>query len=119
MVTTKLWPSLAPKEGEKVMVDTDGDGMPDDYEDANGFDKNNEADGAEIADNGYSNLENYLNKVIETSAVSRITAADASVSSVSYYTLSGARIAQPQQGVTLRVERLSNGQTNTSKVLVR
>ncbi|RZM00083.1 MAG: hypothetical protein EOO88_59010 [Pedobacter sp.] len=48
----------------KPAKDTDGDGMPDDYETANGFKRNNKADGAAIASNGYSNLENYLNSLV-------------------------------------------------------
>ncbi len=42
-------------------LDTDNDGMPDDWEDANGLNKEDNSDFKLIADNGYSNLENYLN----------------------------------------------------------
>jgi len=45
-------------------VDTDHDGMPDYWEDANGLNKNNINDGKLIAANGYSNVENYLNSII-------------------------------------------------------
>ena len=38
--------------------------MPDVYEDAHGFNKHLAADGAFIAANGYSNLENFLNAVV-------------------------------------------------------
>ena len=41
-------------------ADTDGDGMPDEWEDAHGLDKNDPADAARFAENGYTNLENYL-----------------------------------------------------------
>lgn len=58
------WPELTYVEGT-VATDTDGDGMPDDYETSNGFDPNNPEDGAETADNGYTNLENYLNSLVE------------------------------------------------------
>lgn len=59
------WPDLSMLPGETILLDSDGDGMPDEWEDANGFDKNNAADGAEIAVNGYSNLENYLNNIVD------------------------------------------------------
>ncbi len=41
-------------------LDTDHDGMPDAFEDANGLDKNDPSDAAKIANNGYMNLENYI-----------------------------------------------------------
>ena len=46
------------------LADTDGDGMPDDWELANGLNPNETADGAETAENGYTNLENYLNSLV-------------------------------------------------------
>ncbi len=55
------WPEL--KSGE-LKPDTDQDGMPDEYEDANGFDKNNASDGSAYAENGYTNLENYMNGIV-------------------------------------------------------
>lgn len=39
--------------------DTDGDGMPDEFEDKWGLDKNNPKDAVEEAANGYTNIENY------------------------------------------------------------
>lgn len=46
-------------------LDTDKDGIPDTYEDANGTDKGDSADGATITASGYSNLEIFLNEVDE------------------------------------------------------
>lgn len=45
-------------------LDSDGDGIPDEWEDAHGLDKNNPADGALISGGGYSNLELYLNSLV-------------------------------------------------------
>ena len=58
------WPDLTPKAGETVPTDTDGDGIPDNWEEANGLDKNDPADGGILTANGYSNLENYLNGLV-------------------------------------------------------
>ena len=41
-------------------LDSDGDGIPDEWETANGLDPLNPADAAEIAENGYANIENYV-----------------------------------------------------------
>jgi pectate lyase len=40
-----------------------GDGMPDAWEKAHGLDPNNASDGAAVAENGYTNVENYLNEL--------------------------------------------------------
>ena len=46
---------------EAVLVDSDGDGMPDDWEAAHGFDPHNPADAAQDADgDGLANLQEYL-----------------------------------------------------------
>lgn len=63
-VTTYGYPTIS-SNTRASGYDTDGDGIPDTYEDANGTDKGNGADGALIAGNGYSNLENFLNEVDE------------------------------------------------------
>ena len=57
------WPELTYTPGT-VATDTDGDGMPDAWETENGLDPNNAADGTETGDNGYTNLENYLNSLV-------------------------------------------------------
>ncbi len=59
---TTGWPAL---KSETAPVDTDGDGMPDAWETANGLDPANAADGRKRASNGYTNLENYINSLVE------------------------------------------------------
>ena len=49
--------------GEK-RADADGDGMPDDWEEANGTNPQKD-DAMTIAPNGYANIENYINSITE------------------------------------------------------
>lgn len=42
-------------------VDTDGDGMPDDWEKANGLNPNDKADATVLTESGYMNVELYIN----------------------------------------------------------
>lgn len=52
------WPLL---NSTPVPTDTDNDGIPDTYENANGLDPNDPADAASLRPDGYTNLEAYLN----------------------------------------------------------
>ncbi len=52
-----------PKEIKIDLVDTDHDGMPDDWEKKNKLDWKNAADAAKINKTGYSNLEIFLNSL--------------------------------------------------------
>ena len=45
--------------------DSDHDGMPDDWETKNGLNKNNPEDRNAIGTDGYTNLENYLNSLVQ------------------------------------------------------
>lgn len=56
------WPKLNAGVAKK---DTDGDGMPDDWEKANGLNPNDPADGAADSGNGYTNLELYMNSLVQ------------------------------------------------------
>ena len=52
-----------PAAGAVAPADTDNDGMPDDWERANGFNPNDPSDSPADADkDGYTNLEEYLNR---------------------------------------------------------
>ena len=57
------WPDLVTDTSISVK-DTDGDGIPDYWEDANGLDKNNAADGNLTDAEGYTNLERYMNSLV-------------------------------------------------------
>lgn len=58
--TIDAWPTL---ETGEAPVDTDGDGMSDDWELAEGLNPELASDRSGIATNGYTNLENYLNNI--------------------------------------------------------
>jgi len=58
--TVNAWPTLA---SATAPTDTDHDGMPDAWEIANGSAPNNALDRGNIAPNGYTLLENYLNSI--------------------------------------------------------
>ncbi len=57
------WPTLTTDTSVDV-TDTDGDGIPDYWEDANGLDKNNKEDGNATDADGYTNLERYMNSIV-------------------------------------------------------
>lgn len=62
------WPTLSDGGIHPAdLIDTDGDGMPDVWELAHGLNPRNSSDGNLTADNvnGYTNLEIYLNSLIE------------------------------------------------------
>ena len=56
------WPEL---NSELPNEDSDRDGMPDDWESLMQLDPNDPSDGAMLSSNGYTNLENYLNMLVE------------------------------------------------------
>lgn len=55
------WPEL---KDTGAKTDTDKDGMPDEWEIANGLDPNNADDGKTVCDDGYTNLEHYINGLV-------------------------------------------------------
>ncbi len=63
-----------------VPLDSDNDGMPDDWEDANGLDKLNAADNSLDADgNGYTNIEEYLHSLSGVSGAAFFDSDDAMI----------------------------------------
>ncbi len=55
------WPVL---NSTPSSPDTDGDGMPDEWETAHGLNPNDAGDGAKVGADGYTYLENYLNSLV-------------------------------------------------------
>ena len=54
------WPSLA---AGTAPTDTDSDGMPDEWEDLHGLDKNSATDQNTTSNNGWTNIENFINGI--------------------------------------------------------
>lgn len=59
---TKGWPVL---NSTAAPTDTDGDGMPDSWEESHELNPNDKTDGALVTVNGYTNLEAYMNSLVE------------------------------------------------------
>jgi Pectate lyase len=57
------WPTLS--STTSAATDTDGDGMPDDWENANGLNSKDANDRNIVNKSGYTNLETYLNSLID------------------------------------------------------
>ena len=64
-ISVTCYPRLQMNADDCRVVDTDGDGLPDAYEDEVGLDKNNASDGQQLTASGYSNLELFLNGVAD------------------------------------------------------
>ncbi|RXK59632.1 T9SS type A sorting domain-containing protein [Lacibacter luteus] len=61
--TLNAWPTLS---STAAPTDTDHDGMPDAWETANSLNPNDASDRGIFAANNYTNLENYLNSILES-----------------------------------------------------
>ncbi len=121
--------------------DTDGDGIPDEWETANGLNPNDKSDGnaktIDTTKGWYTNLEVYLNSLVESIMKAGMADGESNyteywpaynttgisqtrtlaITTTEYYDLNGRRLAEPQRGVNIRVERMANGQAVTSKVI--
>jgi hypothetical protein len=122
--------------------DTDGDGIADEWELANGLNPNDANDAALFTIDSerewYSNLEVYLNSLVEdimqaenggaqssvdeyypvyNKPASISTARTSHIVSIEYYTIDGKRIAQPTKGICLQRMKMADGSVKTSKVV--
>ena len=117
------WPTLAQTAAKN---DTDGDGMPDEWETANGLNPNDASDGNITGADGYTNLEVYLNALVaeitqlqneggetwsgqQTTGIHPIVCRD-SVATNYWYNLQGCRIINPSKGVYIQ---------NGKKIVIR
>ena len=134
------FPDLA-SESRSADYDTDGDGMPDEWESANGLNPNDATDGAtytlDTEKGWYTNLEVYMNSIVEdimkagnadaestieeyypacvTTAIVPLKSTS-SILDTEYYSLDGFRLDAPRKGVTIRVERMADGGKTVTKV---
>lgn len=137
--TTASFPELT-SETRPAGFDTDGDGMPDAWELANGLNPNDASDATlyTVDSKGwYTNLEVYLNSLVEGIVKAQNADADSSVDeyypeskttgitkaavnsdvkSIEYYTLDGRKLSAPQAGISIRKMTFANGQTMVDKV---
>lgn len=122
--------------------DTDNDGIPDEWEKANGLNPNNASDAVlytlDTEKRWYTNIEVYANSLVEhivkaqnadaittvdeyypkynTTGIS-VPTVSSEVSKIEYYTLDGRKIAEPTNGINIRKITLSNGRVIADKVL--
>lgn len=123
--------------------DTDQDGMPDEWETANGLnpDDANDAKAYTLDSRSwYTNVEVYANSIVEeimkggnadadeafedyypevkqSTAISLQNAPVSDVLKIEYYTLDGTKLNEPLHGVNIRKMMLRNGNTLTQKVI--
>ena len=141
--TTASYPTLR-EEKRPADFDTDGDGIPDEWETANGLNPSDANDGNEYtidSEGIYTNIEVYLNSLVEhimkdgnadaedavneyypkynsASGIKEI-ANSVELKKITYTALSGQNINQADatRGVFIMVEHFADGSTRTRKVV--
>ena len=126
--------------------DTDKDGIPDEWEKANGLNPNDASDALTYSldkKGYYTNIEVYANSLVEdimkaenqdalsgvdeyyptsvSTGISQIEkdqeAGNSAIKSITYYTLNGTKLPTPNKGVNIRKIELANGMIKTDKVI--
>lgn len=64
-INVTCYPRLQMDDDDCAVVDSDGDGLPDDYETEVGLNPNDASDGQALTTSGYSNLEVFINGVAD------------------------------------------------------
>ena len=122
--------------------DSDGDGMPDEWETLNGLNPNDLSDASlkTVDTKGwYTNIEVYANSLVEnivkaqnadgesnyeeyypeceSTGIEDITTGASEVEKIEYYTLGGMKLSEPVKGINIRKITFTNGKTATDKVI--
>ena len=126
--------------------DTDKDGIPDEWEKANGLNPNDASDAITYSldeKDYYTNIEVYANSLVEnimkaenqdalsgvdeyypttvSTGISQIEndqeVGNNAIKSITYYTLNGTKLPTPNKGVNIRKIELTNGTIKTDKVI--
>lgn len=122
--------------------DTDKDGIPDEWEKANGLNPNDANDALTCSLDKkvyYTNIEVYANSLVEnimkaenqdalnavdeyypastSTGISQAVLDKGEVASITYYALNGSRLNAPAKGISIRKITYSNGKTATDKVI--
>ena len=126
--------------------DTDKDGIPDEWEKANGLNPNDASDALTYSldkKGYYTNIEVYANSLVEnimkaenqdalsevdeyypttvSTGISQIEndqeVGNNAIKSITYYTLNGTKLPIPNKGVNIRKIELTNGTIKTDKVI--
>lgn len=122
--------------------DTDKDGIPDEWEKANGLNPNDASDALTYSldkKGYYTNIEVYANSLVEnimksenadaidavaeyyptstSTGISQTVVDKGEVASITYYSLNGSRLNAPAKGISIRKITYSNGKTATDKVI--
>ena len=122
--------------------DTDKDGIPDEWEKANGLNPNDASDALTYSldkKGYYTNIEVYANSLVEyimksenkdalsvvaeyyptstSTGISQTVVDKGEVTSITYYALNGSRLNAPAKGISIRKITYSNGKTATDKVI--
>lgn len=133
-----------PSETRPEGFDTDQDGMPDEWETANGLDPNNPDDAnlytLDTEKGWYTNVEVYINSLVEhivkAQNADAITAVDeyypacvpvtgidnaptvsSEIVKIEYFTLGGTKVSEPVKGINIRKVTYSDGKTIADKVI--
>ena len=122
--------------------DTDKDGIPDEWEKANGLNPNDASDALTYSldkKGYYTNIEVYANSLVEyimksenkdalsvvaeyyptstSTGISQTVVDKGEVTSITYYALNGSRLNAPAKGISIRKITYSNGKTVTDKII--